>query len=458
MQAESAQIHQLEARLAALKQLQENVQTEGKIQPWLDKHELGSLPRLWKKLHVEAGWETALESVLRERIAALEVSNLDWVKAFATDAPPAKLAFYAPPNAGRPQETPAGLRPLLALMRIDDAGLRAVLTDWLGQVFVADDIAQALATRSQLPDGAAFVVKAGHVVTRVGVQLYAADSEQAGMLARQQEIENLTKQVRAQALLADEAKAAAVRAEAAHTQASASLGDARSAAERATQRVHALQMDVLKLTQAHERYMQRSTQIREELAEITAQIDEQRALRAESEANFERHDGELAELQARFEDHQLAFEALDEALTNARQEARDLERAATDASFAARGLAAKIEEYRRNIETAKEQSERVAGALEDARAELETINEQTAHTGLQDALELRAVREEALHSARHRTRRSHRAAASGRRNASYRRTFAAAVARQDQRIAVEGTGGAHQRRAVHRATGGGGCR
>ena len=102
VQKESAQIHQLEARLAALKQLQESVQTEGKIQPWLDKHELGALPRLWKKLHVEAGWEAALESVLRERLAALEVSNLDWVKAFATDAPPAKLAFYSPPAAGKP--------------------------------------------------------------------------------------------------------------------------------------------------------------------------------------------------------------------------------------------------------------------------------------------------------------------------------------------------------------------
>ena len=57
-----------------------------------------------------------------------------------------------------------------------------------------------------------------------------------------------------------------------------------------------------------------------------------------------------------------------------------------------RGLAAKIEEYRRNIDTAHDQSERIAGALEDARAELETINEQTAHTGLQDALEIRAAR------------------------------------------------------------------
>jgi hypothetical protein len=144
----SAQIHQLEARLAALKQLQENVQTEGKIQPWLDKHELGALPRLWKKLHVEAGWEAALEAVLRERLAALEVSNLDWVKAFATDAPPAKLAFYAPPAAGEPPVAAAGLRPVLSLVRIDDAGIRAVLNDWLGNVYVADDVAQALATRA----------------------------------------------------------------------------------------------------------------------------------------------------------------------------------------------------------------------------------------------------------------------------------------------------------------------
>ncbi|QNB11245.1 chromosome segregation protein SMC [Paraburkholderia tropica] len=400
VQAENAQIHQFEARLAALKQLQESVQTEGKIQPWLERHELGALPRLWKKLHVEAGWETALEAVLRERLAALEVSNLDWVKAFATDAPPAKLAFYAPPLAGQTASVPAGLTPLLSLVRIDDAGLRAVLNEWLGTTFVADDLAQALAQRTQLPEGGAFVVKAGHSVSRVGVQLYAADSEQAGMLARQQEIENLARQVRAQALLADEARSAVVRAEAAHTQAAQVLGEARQQADRATQRVHALQMDVLKLTQAHERYTARSTQIREELDEIRAQIEDQRALRAESEANFERHDGELAELQARFEDNQLAFEALDEELGAARNAARDLERAAGDARFAARNLAARIEELRRNIQISHDQSERVAGSLEDARAELETINEQTAHTGLQDALEIRAEKEELLRNAR----------------------------------------------------------
>ncbi|MGT2492593.1 hypothetical protein ACU4GD_23905 [Cupriavidus basilensis] len=64
-------------------------------------------------------------------------------------------------------------------------------------------------------------------------------------------------------LLSDEAKSQAVRAEAAYTQASAALTEVRGRSEQATRRVHALQMDVLKLSQAMERYAARSGQIRE---------------------------------------------------------------------------------------------------------------------------------------------------------------------------------------------------
>ncbi|GAB3628564.1 Chromosome partition protein Smc [Pandoraea terrae] len=400
VQSEAAAIAQLEARLTALRQLQESVQTEGKVQPWLDKHELAQLPRLWKKLHIEPGWENALESVLRERLAALEISNLDWVKAFATDAPPAKLAFYAPPPAARALDATGNLRPLLSLLRIDDPGLRAVLQEWLGRTFVADDLTQAIAMRAQLPEGANLVVKAGHLVSRVGVQLYAADSEQAGLLARQQEIENLGKQVRAQALLADEAKSNAVRAEAAYSQASQTLTEVRARAERATQRVHALQLDVLKLTQAYERYNARSTQIDEELREITAQIEDQRALRAESEANFEHSDAHLAELQARFEDGQLEFESLDSQLGDARNRTRELERLAQEALFGQKGILSKIDEHKRSIQTSHEQAERLVVSIEQAQVELAQITEQTAENGLQDALELRAEKEEVLGAAR----------------------------------------------------------
>jgi hypothetical protein len=45
-------------------------------------------------------------------------------------------------------------------------------------------------------------------------ELLCADSEQAGLLARAQEIENLEKELRAQVMIADEARVALVRAEA----------------------------------------------------------------------------------------------------------------------------------------------------------------------------------------------------------------------------------------------------
>lgn len=400
VQSEAAAIAAFEARLSALRQLQESVQTDGKVQPWLDKHGLGELPRLWKKLQIEPGWESALEAVLRERLAALEVSNLDWIKAFAVDAPPAKLAFYAPPTAARTSDAPTGLRPLLSLVQLTDPGLRAVLQDWLANVYVADDMASAMTARNSLPDGGVFVVAQGHMIGRASVQLYAADSEQAGMLARAQEIENLQKQVRAQLLLSDEAKAAAIRAEAAYTQATQTLNDARARAEQATRRVHSLQMDVLKLSQAVERFAARSGQIRGELEEIAIQIEEQRAIRAESEAQFEQHDAALADQQAVFEDQQLAFEALDSELNGARNHLRELERMAQEAVFAERNLQNRIEEFRRTIQTAADQADRVQGALEEARIELEAINEQTAHTGLQEALERRAEKEEKLGAAR----------------------------------------------------------
>ena len=91
----------LSARMEALKALQEKVKTDGKLKPWLAKHGLDGLQGLWSRIHIEQGWENALEAALRERMNSLEVSRLDMVRAFAADAPPAKLAFYSPPQAAR---------------------------------------------------------------------------------------------------------------------------------------------------------------------------------------------------------------------------------------------------------------------------------------------------------------------------------------------------------------------
>ncbi|MBX9818736.1 MAG: chromosome segregation protein SMC, partial [Burkholderiaceae bacterium] len=200
---ESAKQADFSARLEALKALQEKVKTDGKLQPWLAKHGLGHLQGLWTRIHIEQGWENALEGALRERLGALEVSRLEMLRAFAVDAPPAKLAFYSPPQAAMSER--AGSLPRLSdLLRVNDAGQKAVLTDWLQGCYTASSFEDALAQRDKLQGGESIYLKSGHVVTAHSVSFYAQDSEQAGLLARAQEIENLEKQLRAQQLIADE--------------------------------------------------------------------------------------------------------------------------------------------------------------------------------------------------------------------------------------------------------------
>ena len=112
---ESARLADLSARIEALKALQEKVRTDGKLKPWLAKHGMDGLEGLWTRLHIESGWENALEAALRERMGALEVSRLDIVRAFAGDVPPAKLSFFNLPTAGQTKARsglPAGCQSL----------------------------------------------------------------------------------------------------------------------------------------------------------------------------------------------------------------------------------------------------------------------------------------------------------------------------------------------------------
>ena len=400
--SETASHAQLEARLTALKQLQENLQTQGKVQPWLKKHELSELPRLWQKLHIDQGWETALEAVLRERTSALEMSNLDWAKAFFSDAPPAKLALFTP-NAGAQAsvDTPAGLKPLLNLLQLNDPGLRALMQDWLHNVFVAEDTATAFTDRVKLPTGAYFVTRQGHVIGRSSVRFYASDSEQDGMLARQQEIENITKQLRAQQMLADEAKSRSVRAEAALSQATQRLQEIRQRVTTLTQTVHGLQIDVMKQSEVQERFNQRSSQIVADLAEIAAQEAEQQQVKAESEAKFEQLDAELAGIQEKHEEGQTDYLAKEQQLNDARQRVRELERAAQEAEFSEKSHRSKIEELKRNIATALEQAAQLFANMQQGHLELESLDDQTAQAGLQSLLEKRSEQERALADARH---------------------------------------------------------
>jgi chromosome segregation protein len=399
-QNEARTLSQLEARLAALRQLQEDVQHRGKLEPWLQKHGLTTLARLWQRLQIESGWEAALEAVLRERLAALEVGSLDLAQAFAHDAPPARLAFYSTMPGLAPTSMATGLKPLLGLVQLNDPNLRSLLAECLHGVFVADSLSEALSKRQDLPTGACFVVQAGHMVGRVAMSFYAPDDEQAGMLARQQEIDNLEKQTKGQSLLNEEARNQRVRCEAQTAQLTAQSEEARRRVEQLTRDVHGLQMDVLKLGQQHQQYEIRSEQLTHEHEEILAQLEQHQATLEESQQRFEELDTELAQAQGAHEEAQIEQESREQRLSQARTDLRERERAAQEAQFAARQLRSRIEQWLRDIDVASAQSAQLVAQREVQQLELLQLDDEAAQAGLQTALDGKTQAEARLSRAR----------------------------------------------------------
>ena len=92
---EAARQADLSARLDALKALQEKLKVDGKLQPWLARHGLDGLQGLWSRIHIEPGWENALEAALRERLAALPVGRLDLVPSACAAACPRTIRWRA---------------------------------------------------------------------------------------------------------------------------------------------------------------------------------------------------------------------------------------------------------------------------------------------------------------------------------------------------------------------------
>jgi chromosome segregation protein len=396
---ESSRQSELGARLEALRALQDKVQSGGKLKPWLVRQGLDSLQGLWTKVHIEAGWETALEAALRERLNSLEVSRLDTVRAFAADAPPTRLAFYSSPS-GAIDNSHRTLPRLSDLLRLNDAGLQALLNDWLEGVYTAPSLDEALAERGKLTHGEVIMSREGHAVSQHAVAFYAPDSEQAGMLARQQEIQNLDRQWRAQALIADDAKAASVRAEAGHAEAAANLGQARRAAAEAQTRAHQLQVELLRLTQQAEASQARGSQLDAELAEARAALDALQARRSQGESRFEALDAQLAEAQQRHSELDDAVIAADAALAAAREQQRSLERRAQEAQFQRRSLAARRDEVQRSIATAEQQLLDNQKAATQAEQDLQGLSDAAEQAGLQAALATRLQREQGLAAAR----------------------------------------------------------
>lgn len=392
---------QNEARLAALKQLQEKTQSRGKLRDWLEKHDLAGFRPLWQSIHIEPGWETALEAVLSERIRAFELTSLDWAKSFSKENLPARICFFSAQEQAFAfvavcDAKISGMDLLAEKVRCDKSSLVSVLENWLCHVYVADSVEQALQKRGTLPNGACFVVPDGHIVDRKSVRLFATETEMEGVFSRQQEIERLEY---AQEKIKDELSRAMEQSRLAEIEldeAQMQIHNWQNQANGLLHCIHEIRLSILKLEEADRMYHDQMMRINMDLSELRHLKQDREANLHEEEKKLEELDMLLAEWQGREESFRDRIAVEEEKLKLFREALRQSERNAQQAGFEKEALVKRMAELERQLQVAEDQIRMVSGNLNQGQLELQELDDKVAQENLQTLLETRVTQEKAL--------------------------------------------------------------
>ena len=400
LQTLERELSALEGKLATLQKIQSQVEENSKLQDWIGRHQLASRPRLWQKLRVEQGWEAAVESVLRERLHAMELSDPEVLQRLLEDPPPARVSAFSPgTDAELRRET--GLKPLADYVKAAEPAVGAVVDAWLAPFYAVEGVPRLL-TRLSLPPHAILVNRDGHQFSRFGVSFHAPDPADTGILARQREIEALERDSHRRQQEIEGEREDLSRLEHSLGEHDEGLAKLRAAGTALKQRHHERELEHLKLTQGQERYQERSRQIEGELAEIAAHQSHERSEQAAAEASLEQHQVQIDKLYQRVEQTQREHEEAEGRLEAQRQAVLQAEKALQEAGFQEKECIGKINDIENSFNVLHQQISQADHSREELQNALAHTDDQALRSQLQKGLEARSAREQSLAGARNR--------------------------------------------------------
>ena len=381
-----------QARRAALEQMQARTRESGKLPEWLSRHGLENALPLWQQIHVDAGWESAVEAVLRERLNAIACDDPAKLEEWLHDRPDAHLSVMLAAEVATGER--AGR--LSERVRCDNPVIAAVLADWLASVFTADTLDAALARRGELAPGAVLVTAGGDLLTRTSVIFFAPDQSEHGLLERQREIEILAEGI---AAYQEQSEAIHEQLEMLDEQLSdkqEEIGETRQYVTDRQQRVHAVQLDVLKLSQAIERYREQKERLQEQLAELAEEEESERERdMAADDKIAEVRDG-LSRIRVLVAGAQSRLDEAERAVRAERERNSDFDRALREAQFSLRESESKLQDIFAQQATAQRELNRIEQDRTQCAAQVEAAPADVMEDNLQAALAIRQDKEKAL--------------------------------------------------------------
>lgn len=389
-------LSQLQAESDALKSLQAQIDAKDQLRPWLGRQGLDKTPRLWERVKVKEGWQTAVEAALSDRIGAVEVGSLSVASSLAADLPPARLTLFSAEAAtGR-----AIAADSLAHQIQGEGPIAQVVKEWLADFRCVDALAAALSHSSSA--GETLITREGHRVSKGVVRFYAAEDQQAGLLARKSKIEQLETALRAQQLVVDESSLALGRAEQALMETKQQLSSLRERAQTAQARAHELELAELRLDEKIQRLNSQDTALNTSIETLSVELKELNDQQSQITQTLEEARGQLTTQQQESDRQRELQEQHAREVQQARQQREQAERLVQEAVMAQRVAQEQQRAFEERMQESLQRLTQAQTRLAEAERELTEIQTSLDHSDLQPLLEQRVSREAAVAEIRER--------------------------------------------------------
>ncbi len=182
-----SRLHQLRGRQASLEALQQAALNAGDdgVGEWLADRQLADKPRLLEQLQVDEGWQFAVETVLADTLQAVCIDDIEGIGASLGELEHGALALV---EAGARQAWPTEL----LASKVTSGGFA---TSLLAGIRVAANLPEALVLRKSLAAHESVITPEGLWLGTDWLRVSRLSDEQGGAIKRQQELEQLLREI-----------------------------------------------------------------------------------------------------------------------------------------------------------------------------------------------------------------------------------------------------------------------
>ncbi|MAZ88075.1 MAG: chromosome segregation protein SMC [Cellvibrionaceae bacterium] len=185
------QLQAMRGRHASLEALQQAAMGEKSeaVSEWLSEQSLASNPRLAEGVEVKDGWDKAVETVLGSTLQAVCVDGFDAVAKVVGNLTQGEMVLLD--SKGTVDENPGDLAARLH----DQISSSVNMSALLGSIYAVENLPRALELRSKLQSHESIITKDGIWIGANWLRVARDVDENSGVIARKQELEELTAQL-----------------------------------------------------------------------------------------------------------------------------------------------------------------------------------------------------------------------------------------------------------------------